>query len=729
MSWRSLNNYRPWGLLMKKNDIHVAVSGFSGLNNPHPGLPVARALREGWKGPIEIHALGYDSLMTGAWLPGSVDRLHVMPSLNDGDEAMFERVLEIHADVRLDAVIPCLDLELPVFSRIAGRLQHEGIQTLLPPPDSIFATGKLRLPLFGYKNDIRTPRTIHVLDMGDVALHAEQFGFPLMVKGTVTGAKRVGSADQARKEAEALHQKWGGGVLLQEALTGDEIVVGAVVGRTGECLGLVAMRKLGVNPDGKGVFGAVIDDPVIEDEARRILDRLEWSGPLELEFMRPHGSNQLYLLEINCRFPSWIMLSHFAGCNLPVLLLREIMGMAHPRTPVRPRPGTMFVRDVRETAVPLERVDRLKRHRSEGGMPSTAARPRRRGKQGVRVAVTGLGSNDVVNPGLGVAAALRGVGEIERLYGLGYGAFDSGLYRPAAFDSVYRLPQDNDAQALLSRLTEIHREAPFDVIIPCLDGELGRFMEIEAELEQMDIRTLLPSKEAFQRREKPNLFSPRRRHDWGGFEIPKTHPVASEQETMDATRQLGFPVVVKGPVSEAITANSAWEARAAWFELREKGITEALVQAKIDGDDFAVAAVCDRKYEALTMLTVKKLVKCDRGSTWSAVNSKQAELEDAFGAFLKHLKWCGPVEGEFIRDSVSERFYLIEVNPRFTAWISFSAALAVNHPYQAVCLALDRPFEPEPVTADLVFMRACWETDVKTRDFAAISTKGRIEHG
>ena len=129
------------------------------------------------------------------------------------------------------------------------------------------------------------------------------------------------------------------------------------------------------------------------------------------------------------------------------------------------------------------------------------------------------------------------------------------------------------------------------------------------------------------------------------------------------------------------------------------------------------------------MLTVKKLLKCERGSTWSAVNSKKPELEHAFAAYLKHLKWCGPVEGEFIRDSVREQFYLIEVNPRFTAWISFSAALGMNHPYHAVCLALDRPFEPEPFTTEHVFMRSCWELGVNARDFSAISTKGAIDYG
>ena len=48
---------------MKRPDLRVAISGFDGLDVPHPGAAVARALRESWGEPIEIHALGYDPLI------------------------------------------------------------------------------------------------------------------------------------------------------------------------------------------------------------------------------------------------------------------------------------------------------------------------------------------------------------------------------------------------------------------------------------------------------------------------------------------------------------------------------------------------------------------------------------------------------------------------------------------------------------------------------------------
>ena len=89
-------------------------------------------------------------------------------------------------------------------------------------------------------------------------------------------------------------------------------------------------------------------------------------------------------------------------------------------------------------------------------------------------------------------------------------------------------------------------------------------------------------------------------------------------------------------------------------------------------------------------MTVKKLATCARGSTWSATHVPKPRLEADFAAFLEHIKWVGPAEGEFIRDELDDRYYLIEVNPRFTAWIYYSTALESSHPQLAVRAALER---------------------------------------
>src|SRR5574338_262325 len=207
---------------MNGNKLHVAVTGFDGLDVPHPGIAAARALREGWRGPVELHALGYDAFMTGAWMQGAADELHLLPKLAAGEGAMLERLVGLAGRFGLEVLVPTLDLEIPTMTRIADRLAAVGVRTLLPSAEAIYATGKLRLPKLCHDNGFPTPRTIHVLDMGDIALHADQFGFPLFVKGVVAGAKRADDAEQARAAAIELNNKWGGGVLLQQLVEGEE---------------------------------------------------------------------------------------------------------------------------------------------------------------------------------------------------------------------------------------------------------------------------------------------------------------------------------------------------------------------------------------------------------------------------------------------------------------------------------------------------------------------------
>lgn len=713
---------------MASTDLRVAISGFAGLDNPEPGTGVARALRLGWRGRLEIEALGYDAWTTGACSPGIADRLHLMPPLAAGDEATLRRILEVHARRRLDALIPCLDLEVPVYARLARRLEHAGIRTLLPLPDNVCAVAKTALPFFCYAHKILTPHTVHVPSVADIPLYADQFGYPLIVKGTVAGATRVESREQAGIEASRLNARWGGGVLLQQLLEGEEYVVAMVARGDGSCLGLVAMRKLGINHRGKGVVGAVVDDPSLEREARRILAKLHWRGPLELEFVRTHEEGKLYLIEINCRFPNWILLSHWAGCNLPVLLLREILQPGRRRSRP-PRPGAAFVRDVEEVAVPVDRLEKLVRFGTVNGTPFPPSRAARASPDGIRVAVTGISAFDLVMPGLGVARALRAAPEIGRVYGLAYGPYDTGAHRSRLFDAVFRMPESDDPAELLQWLREIQEKEGLDVVLPCMDAELPLFLAVADELERMGVRTLLPSQAALDRRAKERIYRNFGHRDWGGFQIPRSLCVRSPKQVDRAARILGFPLVIKRSLGSASTVYDRAQARAACSALCQEDGERAVIQGFISGEEFTVAALCGRDHRMLGAVAVKKLLRCERGKMWGAIHMNLPELVAGLAPFLEKLPWCGPVEVEFIRDSTRERFMLIEVNPRFPAWIGFTADLGVNLPRDAVLAALDRPPGPRTLARDLLFMRNCEEISVDAQSFAHLATRGMLRYG
>jgi carbamoyl-phosphate synthase large subunit len=715
--------------------VRVAVTGFGGLDNPEPGIGVARALRRGWRGGLDIEALVYDPWATGGWAPAVADRLHTITPLAHGDHAVLHRLVAVHRAYRLDAFIPCLDLEISVMSRLERRLSRAGIRTLLPESEDIAAVSKVNLSAFCYASDVATPRTIHVREIADVALHVERFGYPLWVKGTVAGAKKVDNRDKAVHEAVVLNAKWGGGVLLQELVEGDEYVVAMVARANGSCLAMVPMRKLGRNERGKGVIGAVIEDPELKRVSLRLLEKLHWRGPLELEFVRSTSSGRFFLIEINCRFPSWILLSDFAGCNLPVALLKEILAPSS-RNPRLPRAGAAYARDVHEFAVPVEGLMRLQRF-GEVPVPAPSVRASARGD--LAVGITGISAFELTQPGLGVAQCLRTAPEAGRLIGLAYTPNDTGLYRRDLFDFCCRIPvggngssDSTDDAPLLDRLLEIKRKRGLDLVIPCLDFEIEPFRRIAPELARIGIRTLLPSPAAQRMLSKKVLFNPHGRRDWGGFELPETMIVRTQRDLDRAWRRFGAPLALKGPVHGSSTVYTLDQARVEWQNMRRSSGSFALAQSIVSGEEFGVGLVCDRGHRMVSVLSVKKLLKCERGKTWGAIPLLLPELTESLAALLAHIRWTGPADAELIRDGVRERFVLIEVNPRFPAWIGFSGMVGPNLPRQLLLAAFDRSAEPASpengLARDMLFMRTSEELPVQTTTMAFFAGRGEVHH-
>lgn len=721
---------------MVSTDIGVALTGFSGLESPGPGVSVARALRQEWDGELTLTALGGDHVLAGAWLPGLVERIHRLPPTATGEGAFFKAVMRAHGESPFCALIPGSDADARVVAKLKERLHKRGIRTLLPSLERLEIARPENLPRFLDDHRFPGPPSLTVIDPADVARQADQLGYPLYVTSTSSGSRLVFNSAQAGLAAARIAADSGERIVLRRQVAGEKFNIAMVADRKGDCAAMVIRRSLAVNGEGRTVSGAVVEDTEVARFAHDVLEALDWQGPVELVVIRAAGSKDLWLCDLRGHPPTWSMLCHWAGTNLAVLLLGHILGAQDwtgTQTQSPARSGTMYVRGIAETAIPVEDLRDYRRRRGVEGRSATngASRPARNSTapHGLRVALTGISTFDVINPGLGVARALRTADGISRVYGLAYGTLDSGAYQGALFDRCFNLPHSESGSALLERLVEIHDASPFDVLIPCLDGELPLFIEIAGKLQGIGVHTLLPSGESLERRSKPNLFRGTLPSDWGGFSIPDSSVAKSEAQVLKAMRSLGLPAVVKGPVSHCIPVASEADAKCAWAQLSASGPQEVIVQSHIAGPVYAVSVVCDTNHRVVASLTIKKLAICERGSTWSAVRVEQPRLEAAFAEFLRSIEWVGPAEGEFMCDEMTDRFYLIEVNPRFTAWIYYSAALGSNQPYLAAQLAMGKRVNPHADDKELVFLRSSEEIPLRASHVAALSNKGVLSHG
>ena len=124
----------------------IAVTGMNARpDNPGPGVAVARCLREAKNFDGHIVGLGYEALDPGLYLPRYCDAAYLLPYPSSGDAAILERLVEIAEQEQIDALIPCLDAELPSICRLKEALDDMGISTFVPDLEQLTLRNKDRL--------------------------------------------------------------------------------------------------------------------------------------------------------------------------------------------------------------------------------------------------------------------------------------------------------------------------------------------------------------------------------------------------------------------------------------------------------------------------------------------------------------------------------------------------------------------------------------------------------
>lgn len=190
----------------------VAITGMNSRpDSPGPGMAVARCLREAPEFQGRIIGVGYEALDAGMHHQGLCDAGYLLPYPSAGVEALAERLGEICARECIDAIIPCLDAELPTFIEAAPQLADAaGVRCLLPNRQQLRDRAKDRLPELAAALSIAVPETRLLSDSGffDRA-EAEGWDFPLVVKGVFYDATVVHRPAEAKAAFAGLSRVWG----------------------------------------------------------------------------------------------------------------------------------------------------------------------------------------------------------------------------------------------------------------------------------------------------------------------------------------------------------------------------------------------------------------------------------------------------------------------------------------------------------------------------------------
>lgn len=342
---------------MPKRKLTLAVTGLNNTDNPGPGIPVIRGIRDSEELDVRVVGLAYETLEPGIYMKELIDKVYQVPYPSEGSDALIQRLKYINDHDPIDVLIPNFDAELYTFMKSAEKLEGMGIKTFLPTLEQFEERHKANLPEFGKKYDVLVPESRPILSHKDIDDLREDFEFPLMVKGKFYDAYIAYNEEQVRLHYNRISAKWGLPIIIQEFVRGTEVNVVALGDGKGNTIGAVPMRKQYITDKGKAWGGITLSDVNMLELTNKIISATCWRGGMELELIKTN-KNQLYLIEINPRIPAWVYLAVGAGQNLPEALVKLALGME-----VRPFEkydvGKMFVRYSYDMIVNLERFEKL----------------------------------------------------------------------------------------------------------------------------------------------------------------------------------------------------------------------------------------------------------------------------------------------------------------------------------------------------------------------------------
>jgi carbamoyl-phosphate synthase large subunit len=310
----------------------------------------------------------------------------------------------------------------------------------------------------------------------------------------------------------------------------------------------------------------------------------------------------------------------------------------------------------------------------------------------IKVAISGINATDNPGPGVAVAKSLQESPLPLDLIGLSYDVHDPGNYMETLFSNSYLMPYPSKGwEHMQDSLLTIKEKEGLDIIIPCLDAELPLLIKHKDDLKKNGILSLLPTEDQFELRSKDKLTDLVKEID---CLHPKTEVVFSIDQLVECLRtKISLPAIVKGKYYKAYTVYNIESAILKGSEIAAEWGFPLLIQERVEGQEINLIGLSNQDGDVVGHVSIKKQLTTQLGKVWTAVTIRDKSFDELCKRFCKVTRWQGPFELECI---INEKgIYLIEINPRFPAWVYFATGVGINLPRMMVDLILRGECEPQ----------------------------------
>lgn len=288
--------------------------------NTGAGISILKSLQMAQKdgfGSFEIIGSDLDRFTAG---PRLANKSIQSPKYDHPEYIDF--ILHTYSQEKIDCIIPTYSKEIEHLSKNLSTLKKNNIKILISNYDSVsLCHDKSRFALSMNDLGIRVPKHYKTNEAIELLLK----GVSLFAKPNSGSGSRGTMIVNCVEDLEYAIRK-NSGTLVQELIIGKEFTVDVFCNSRSEVLVISARERLQVK-SGQTTKGITTDNSPFIDTVTKICKTLKLVGPLNFQFMLDENNN-LTLIEINPRLASGgTMLTVTAGANIPLLVVKESMGL------------------------------------------------------------------------------------------------------------------------------------------------------------------------------------------------------------------------------------------------------------------------------------------------------------------------------------------------------------------------------------------------------------------
>jgi carbamoyl-phosphate synthase large subunit len=337
---------------MQKTNVLMTGGGAPGA----PGI-IKCLLQPGW---INLFVADADREATGRHLHSNFIQL---PQATD--ESFIEQVFSVCQENNIQLILPLVTKELLPLARARDRFAQSDIRVLVSPAEAIeIANNKATCYQYLRSRGVPVPR-FHVANTTEDFIHAAfELGHPqqdFCFKPSLSNGSRgfrviTDSIDESHQlfdlkpystfiayphALSILAAKPFPQLLVTEYLPGDEYSVDCVADKGRARLVVPRLRTKMIN--GISVKGTFLEDAAIIEYCHRIIEAIGLHGNIGIQVKKNAAGDPL-LLEINPRVQGTIVAALGAGVNLPIMAIKQELGMPIEPEEMRVLWGTQFSR-------------------------------------------------------------------------------------------------------------------------------------------------------------------------------------------------------------------------------------------------------------------------------------------------------------------------------------------------------------------------------------------------